>query len=243
MEESRDTSTLNINLRGKEVRVLLPARFDYIHGGHAKLITEIQNKFKKVHLVLGLIVEDTNTSLLSLTEKVETLKHFKGIDEIRTLKGEVTAETLKALKVDYVATATASEISVDIPEKVLEFPKELDIDTDEIIIRAIRNYDTLVGKLLNEGYDPHEIGVSKAKVMQIKLKKKLRKLARVMKTKGVEYGRKAEEIVDYTRTSLREFVTDLTEKSENAVAKWASKCGNRVKNLITLAKEGWERLD
>lgn len=241
MEDDREQTQQARNLRTKEIRVLLPGKFDYFHGGHAKLISEIQGKFKKVHLVVGLIVDEPDTSLLSLTEKVETLKHFDGIDEIRTIKGQITAETLKALKIDFVAAT--SDTRLDIPEKVLELPKDIDMDTDEIMIRALRNYDNLIGKLLDEGYDSHQIGVSGAKVMVVKLKKQLKQLEKITKSKGIDYSLKAEELVDQSRARIRCFVADWTEKSENGLKKWAYHCKNKAKHLIKVLKEGWNNFD
>ena len=172
MEKNLEKSRSEMNLRNKEIRILIAGRFDIIHAGHSQLIQEAKNAFKIVYLILGIINDDPENSLLALHEKIETFRNFSDIDEIFILNSQPTLEDRKNLNIDYFATANPNTFPAS--NKILCFDKKVNLCTDEIIARVIRDYDTHVDNLLQVGYNRSALKISKASEISIKCKRKLK---------------------------------------------------------------------
>ena len=174
MERILEKNPSEINLRNKELRVLLSGHFDMIHAGHFQLIQETKSKFKKVYLILGIINDLPGNSLLGLHEKIETFRNISDIDEICILNSSPTLEDLKKMNIDYFATANPNEFSAS--NKRILIQKKVNLSTDDIIARVIRDYDTHVDNLLQLGYDHNTLKISKVSEITIKCKRQLKKI-------------------------------------------------------------------
>ena len=164
----------DFNLRNKEIRILLSGHFDLIHAGHSQLIQEAKSKFKKVYLILGIINDLSSNSLLALHEKIETFRSIPDIDEICILNSFPTLEDLKNMNIDYFVTANSNVFPTS--NKLLLIEKKVNLCTDDIIARVIRDYDTHIDKLLQLGYHHSALRISKATELSIICKRKLKKI-------------------------------------------------------------------
>ena len=237
MEKSSDKSSQKFNLRNKEIKILLPGHFDLIHAGHAQLIQDTKNAFKRVHLVLGIINDERSNPLLDITEKIETFRNFEEIDEIIVLTSPPILEDLEKLSMDYIATANPE--AYNLPDKVLKFKKKLSISTDELIARVVRDYDFHVDNLLQLGYHHSSLKISKANEISIMCKRKVKHIKQELWRKGCSLGN-FEDSVDSSRRFLQRKFSNWTESHEKVLMNWLRKFQSSTTVLFTLLKEIWD---
>lgn len=237
MEKFSDKAALEIHLRNKEIRILVAGHFDFIHAGHSHLIQEAKSKFKKVYLILGIIEDDPSTSLLGNHEKIETFKGMPEIDEICLLSSFPTAEDLRKMNVDYLATADCKNF--DDPNKLILIEKKINLSTDELIARIIRDYDTHVDNLLQVGYHHTSLKISRATEVNYTCKRKLKQIKKDLWRGGFCVNR-LEYSVDSARKQLRNCLTDWNEGNEVILTNWLRRLKGSTSILFRLLKDIWE---
>ena len=237
MERTPEKNTPKINLRNKEIRILLPGRFDLIHAGHVQLVQDAKNAFKKVHLVLGIINDEHSSSLLGVHEKVETFRTLPEIDEIIILAAPPTLEDLKNMNMDYIATANPDAYSST--DKILKFDKKVSICTDELIARVVRDYDFHVDNLLQVGYHHSSLKISKASEISILCKRKMKQIKQDLWSQGCSLS-KFELSVDTSRRFLQKKFSGWSESHEQVLSSWLRKFRSSTSVLFTLLKEIWD---
>ena len=226
-----------INLRNKEVRILLAGHYDIIHAGHTQLITDAKNSFKRVHLILGIINDNPNSSVLALHEKIESFKNNPEIDEICVLSGPVQQEDMAKVNADYLATANPEASSLC--EKVLLMQKKIDISTDNVIARIVKDYDSHLEDLLSSGISRSQLKISRAKEMSVICKMKLKKIKDKLWRKGYSVAN-LEKSLDSTRKYVRETFSDWNEYHERLVRKWLTKARVSTNKFYNLLCHIWD---
>ena len=237
MERILEKNPSEINLRNKELRVLLSGHFDMIHAGHFQLIQETKSKFKKVYLILGIINDLPGNSLLGLHEKIETFRNISDIDEICILNSSPTLEDLKKMNIDYFATANPNEFSAS--NKRILIQKKVNLSTDDIIARVIRDYDTHVDNLLQLGYDHNTLKISKVSEITIKCKRQLKKIKNNFWKEGF-CCRRFENSIDSARRKLRNIFTEWSDSHEQILERWLKKVKFSTSMLYKLCSDIWD---
>ena len=237
MEKKSEKSASEINLRNREIRVLLSGHFDIIHAGHSQLIQEAKTSFKRVYLILGIINDKPEHSLLALHEKIETFRSMSEIDEVCILPSPPTLEDLKKLNIDYLATTNPNAFPSS--NKILLLQKKVNLCTDEIIARVIRDYDTHVDKLLQEGYHHSALRISKASEISRKCKGRLKKIKDRL-WKGGFCCQRFEDSVDLARRHLRNTFTEWSDAHEQILSVWMKKFKASTSVLCKIMCDIWE---
>ena len=227
MENPAEKLFNNINLRTREIRILIPGHFNLIHAGHLQLIQDVKNSFRKVNLIIGIIDDNDSVPLLGLHEKLETFKSFPEIDKICVLHSKPSLSDLKALNVDYIATAKS-----DFPNssKVLRFEKKVFIDSDAIFARVIRDYDSHLENLLQAGFKAQDLNVPKRKEIGIMCRRNLRKVKKAVCSERFSLE-SIEKALDASRRWLQTVVSDWGEVQERNLRRWLGKCKSSVSKL------------
>lgn len=237
MEKNSEKLPSEINLRNREIRVLVAGHFDMIHAGHSQLIQEAKTAFKKVYLILGIINDEPENSLLALHEKIETFRSITDIDEICILATPPTLEDLKKLNIDYFATANPNAFPSS--NKILLLPKKVNLCTDEIIARVIRDYDTHVNNLLQVGYHHSTLRISKASEISRKCQRRLKKVKDGL-WKGGFCCRKFENSIEDSRKHLRNTFSEWSDVHEQILSAWLKRCRATTSSLYKLLCDIWE---
>ena len=114
-------------------------------------------------------------------ERCEILNHIKWVDEIICpCPWSITVDFLKAHNIAYVAhddlpynSAGCEDIYAPIKKLGMFLPTQRTegISTSDLILRIIKDYDMYVERSLDRGYGRHDIGLSRRKNLQFKIKK------------------------------------------------------------------------
>lgn len=230
-----DKSTNSINLRNREIRILIPGHFDLIHAGHIQLIQDVKNSFKKVSLTIGIIEDKNSVPFLALHEKLETFKNFPEIDKICVLKSKPTLEDLPSLNIDYIATANLKHFPGS--SRVLHFDKKVQIDSTELFARVLRDYESNIGKLLQVGYKSSALKVSKPRSFSILCKKRINSIKNSFWTRISSIS--LEDSLDSARRSLQSVFSDWGDAQENILRTWLTKYKSSTTFLFKSLKTLW----
>lgn len=230
-----DKNTNFINLRNREIRILIPGHFDLIHAGHHQLIQEAKNAFKKVSLTIGIIQDNDSVPLLALHEKLETFKNFPEIDKILILKSKPTLSDLPTLSIDYLATGNLNYFPGS--SQVLHFEKKVQIDSTEVFARVIRDFELHLEHLLQVGYKNSALNISKPKSISILCKRKVKQIKN--RLWNCVPSLSLEESIDKARKSLQTTFTNWTETQESILRSWLSKYKSSTTVLFKTLKSLW----
>jgi glycerol-3-phosphate cytidylyltransferase-like family protein len=238
MEKFAEKGTPRINLRNKEIRILVPGYFKYIHAGHLQLLLDCKAAYKKVHLIVGIIDDGSSSSMLGLHEKEETFKHIPEVDEIVTLFQRPTLDYLRNNNIDYLATANAE--SYDFTDQVLKFDKKLSLCTSELIARVLRQHESHINRILERGVHRSALGLSLGTETLFACKRKVKEIKQGIWENGALLGNRIESAVDESRKTLQTVVGDWGEKQEKMLVSWLTKARASVSVLTTLLQTVWE---
>lgn len=237
MEKTPEKKLTEINLRNKEVRIILPGHFDMIHAGHSKLIQDVKSYYKIVYLILGIINDKPRNSLLSLHEKIETFRNMSEVNEVCILSLWPSLEDLGKMNIDYVATANPNAPLM--PNKVLYFEKKVNLSTDEIIARVVRDYNGHVDNLLQVGYNRSKLKISKFSEVSFRCKRKLKKVKADLWRNGFSLN-KLENSVDSARFCLRNAFIGWMDSYDEILKKWLRTFKGTSSSFLNFLKEVWE---
>lgn len=230
-----DKSTNSINLRNREIRILIPGHFDLIHAGHIQLIQDVKNSFKKVSLTIGIIEDKNSVPFLALHEKLETLKNFPEIDKICVLKSLPTLEDLPGLNIDYIATANLKHFPSS--SRVLHFDKKVQIDSTELFARVLRDYESNIEKLLQVGYKNSALKISKPHSVSVICKKKISNIKNSFWNRLSSVS--LEDSLDSARRYLQNAFSDWGDAQENLLRSWLIKYKSSTTILFKSLKTLW----
>lgn len=176
----------NLPPTDRSVRVYADGVFDLFHLGHMRQLEQAKKSLPNVTLICG-IPSDVEThrrkglTVLSDTQRLETLKHCKWVDEvIPNAPWCVTPEFLEEHQIDYVAhddLPYASGADDDIYKPIKEEGKFLTtqrtegISTSDIITKIIRDYDKYLMRNFARGASRQELNVSWFKKNELDLKR------------------------------------------------------------------------
>ena len=230
-----DKNTNCINLRNREIRILIPGHFDLIHAGHHQLIQEAKKAFKKVSLTIGIIHDSNSVPLLALHEKLETFKNFPEIDKILILKSKPGLTDLPTLNADYLATGNLNYFPGS--SQVLHFEKKVQIDSTEVFARVIRDYESHLEHLLQAGYKNSALNVSRPKSVSVLCKRKIKRIKERLWKFVPSFS--LEDSIDQARKSLQTTFNNWTEAQENVLRSWLSKYKSSTTILFKSLKSLW----
>lgn len=183
------------------MRIYADGVFDMFHIGHAKVLEQAKKLFPHVYLIVGVsgdqeTIEKKGKLVMNEFERVEILKHIKWVDEvICPCPWNISVEFLKAHNIAYVAHddipyASAGCDDIYAPIKKLGMFKATQrtdgISTSDLILRIIKDYDMYVERSLDRGYGPQDIGLSRRKNLQFKIKKQVKKFMDLAKDRNLK---------------------------------------------------------
>lgn len=176
----------NVPPTDRPVRVYADGVFDLFHLGHMRQLEQAKKALPNVTLICG-IPSDEEThrrkglTVLSDTQRIETLKHCKWVDEvIPNAPWCVTPEFLELHKIDYVAHddlpyASGNDDDIYRPIKeagmFLTTQRTEGISTSDIITKIIRDYDKYLMRNFARGASRQELNVSWFKKNELDLKR------------------------------------------------------------------------
>ncbi|MCJ1313253.1 hypothetical protein MMC25_006930 [Agyrium rufum] len=188
---------------GRAVRIYADGVFDLFHLGHMRQLEQAKNAFPEVYLIVG-VTGDTEThkrkglTVLSGTERAETLRHCKWVDEvIPNCPWIVTANFLKEHKIDYVAhddIPYGADEGDDIYKTIKEQGKFLvtqrteGVSTTGIITKIVRDYEKYISRQLKRGTSRQELNVSWLKKNELDLKRHVIELRDNIRTNWITTG-------------------------------------------------------
>lgn len=237
MEKSSKKSSRSFSLRNKLINILLPGHFSYIHSGHRQIIQEIKSSFKTVSLTVGIFSNQSAPSILTDNEKIETFKSIPEIDKILILHSNPTESDLKQWNIDLIATASKDKYSNF--DRILRFEKRVDISSDEIIARIIRDYDNHVSNLVALGYHRSTLGISKFTELSVRCKQQLKSIKKSlwnskMGPKGIESA------LDKCRKVIQDTSNSWCDRQEQILRTWLGHSSTGVNILQRLLQEIWD---
>lgn len=187
----------------RPVRVYADGIFDLFHFGHAKALEQAKKTFPNTHLIVGCCGDKVThaykgKTVLSDTERYESLRHCKWVDEIITDAPWVITETfINKHKIDFVthdalpysdASGQANDV-YDFVKKMGRFKETKrteGVSTSDIILRIIRDYNDYVMRNLSRGYTRKDLGVSFVREKRIRAKHSINQLQRQVKDRQLQ---------------------------------------------------------
>ncbi|KAJ5893832.1 choline-phosphate cytidylyltransferase [Penicillium taxi] len=203
---------------GRPVRVYADGVFDLFHLGHMRQLEQAKNAFPETYLIVG-VTGDEEThmrkglTVLSGSERAETLRHCKWVDEvIPNCPWVVTPEFLAEHEIDYVAhddLPYEAEEGDDIYEpikaqgKFLVTQRTEGVSTTGIITRIVRDYDQYISRQFKRGASRQELNVSWLKKNELEIKRHVVELRDNIRSNwtmtGQELGRELRQIWQNSR--------------------------------------------
>ncbi|KAI9849256.1 MAG: hypothetical protein M1837_004715 [Sclerophora amabilis] len=194
--------------KGRPVRVYADGVFDLFHLGHMRQLEQAKNAFPNTYLLVG-VTGDEEThkrkglTVLSGTERAETLRHCKWVDEvIDDCPWIVSPEFVEQHEIDYVAhddLPYGADEGDDIYKPVKEQGKFLvtqrteGVSTTGIITKIVRDYEQYIARQLKRGTSRKELNVSWLKKNELDLKRHALELRNSVRnnwsTTGQEIGK------------------------------------------------------
>jgi choline-phosphate cytidylyltransferase len=171
-------------------RIYADGIFDLFHYGHAQVLEQAKNILgdpDNTYILVGCCNDDITRekkcqTVLTETERYESLRHCKWVDEvIENAPWEITEEFLNKHDIDYVAHDNDGEYSYNIVKKMGKFKatkRNQYISTSDIIMRILKNYNIYVIRNLKRGFTTKDLGLSFIKDKEFKIRiyfEKLRK--------------------------------------------------------------------
>mmetsp|Transcript_27719 Transcript_27719/g.95921 ORF Transcript_27719/g.95921 Transcript_27719/m.95921 type:complete len:352 (-) Transcript_27719:125-1180(-) len=173
--------------KGAPVRCYADGIFDMFHYGHARALEQAKNSLPNSFLVVGCCNDELTHRLkgrtvMKDTERYESLRHCKWVDEIVTsAPWFITDEFMEEHDIDFVchdalpygAPGTDATADIYYPFKVTgrfwETQRTEGVSTSELIIRIIKDYDEFVRRNLSRGHSASEMNVPfmKEKALQL----------------------------------------------------------------------------
>ena len=237
MEKSSAKSPRSISLRNKIINILLPGHFSYIHSGHRLLIQEIKSSFKKVSLTVGIFSNQSAPSILTDNEKIETFKSIPEIDKILILHSSPTESELRQWNIDLIATASKDKYSNF--DSILRFEKRVDISSDDITARIIRDYDNHISNLVNLGFHRSSLGISKLTELSVKCKQQLKSIKKSLWNSKV-CPKGIESALDKCRKAIQDTSTSWCDRQEQILRTWLGHSSTGVNILQRLLNDIWD---
>ncbi|KAK3331932.1 hypothetical protein B0T19DRAFT_89285 [Cercophora scortea] len=188
---------------GRAVRVYADGVFDLFHLGHMRQLEQAKKAFPEVYLIVG-VTGDVETherkglTVLSGTERAETVRHCKWVDEvIENCPWIVTPEFLEEHKIDYVAhddipygADEGDDIYAPIKAagKFLVTQRTEGVSTTGIITKIVRDYEKYIARQLKRGTSRQELNVSWLKKNELDLKRHVQDLRDNIRTNWTTTG-------------------------------------------------------
>jgi choline-phosphate cytidylyltransferase len=164
------------------VRIYMDGVFDMFHHGHARLLKQGKEKFKHVHLIVGVCLQEDveknkGITLSTRYERLEAIKHCKWADEIVDAPWVTTIEFMDSINAHYVARDSEPYPYMDIADlyapikeagRFLPTTRTEGISTTDIIMRVIRDYEFYVKRNVKRGCTAEELNITKEKYEEVK---------------------------------------------------------------------------
>jgi choline-phosphate cytidylyltransferase len=212
--------------RGDEpIRLYADGVFDLFHFGHARALEQAKKSFPNSYLIVGccsdrLTHKFKGKTVMKDTERYESLRHCKWVDEVVTdAPWVLTPEFLDKHDIDFVchdalpygdasgASATSNDLYYPLKHlgKFCETQRTEGVSTTDLIMRIVRDYDMFIRRNMSRGYSGKEMNVSFVKEKAIRLDMAVEGIKKSLegKTKAAldeagqvlrKWGDKAEEI-------------------------------------------------
>lgn len=200
------------------------------HIGHARVLEQAKKLLPYVHLICGVCgdkdtIEKKGKVVMNQKERVDIVKHCKWVDEvICPAPWSYGLDFLEQNNIDYVAhddipyaaiqkgaaeAGATDDVYAEIKAagKFLATQRTEGISTSDIILRIIKDYDLYITRQVARGYKAKEIGISKTKLMRIKLRNKFEKFLKDFEKEHLAEGTKFNRTYQKIRTKLYRFVS------------------------------------
>lgn len=207
----------------RPVRIYCDGIYDLFHYGHARSLAQAKNLFKNVCLIVGIpndkvTLEFKGEMVLTATERIESLRHCRYVDEIvENAPWVVTNEFLDKYRIDFVAHDDApyagggvSDIYAPIKEmnRFIPTKRTIGISTTGIITNIVKRYDTYVRRNLERGISAKDLNISKFKELDYRFQKSMRKFSARVK----RIVTKVENAIDYCDNLSNSCIEKFIEK-------------------------------
>ncbi|CAM9304088.1 unnamed protein product [Ectocarpus sp. 12 AP-2014] len=172
---------------GRPLRLYADGIFDLFHFGHAKALEQAKRSFPNSYLLVGccndkLTHELKGRTVMKDTERYESLKHCKWVDEVVEDAPWVVDEDFIAVhQIDFVChdalpygDASGQSSSGDVyahlkrQGRFVETQRTEGISTSDIITSIIQDYDVFVRRNMERGYNARDMNVPFLKEQAIK---------------------------------------------------------------------------
>ena len=173
---------------GRPLRLYADGIFDLFHVGHAKALQQVKESYPNCVVIAG-CCNDVMThrlkgrTVLKDTERYESLRHCKWVDEVITdAPWVLTDEFLEEHAIDFVChdalpyvdtsgEAEDGDVYMQLKKsgRVHETQRTEGISTSELIARVVQNYDTFLYQSLHRGYSAEALNVPWIKVKQVQI--------------------------------------------------------------------------
>jgi choline-phosphate cytidylyltransferase len=221
----------------RPVRVYADGIFDLFHFGHAKALEQAKKSFPNTHLIVGCCGDEVThaykgKTVLTETERYESLRHCKWVDEIITnAPWVITEEYINKHKIDFVAHdalpySDASGQAADVYDFVKkmgrfkETQRTEGVSTSDIILRIIRDYNAYVMRNLSRGYTRKDLGVSFVREKRIRAKHSINQLQKQVKQQQLQVSTRVKKQVASVRNlprGMEKGVKDFAQNVEQLV--------------------------
>lgn len=176
-------------MTGRPLRLYADGIFDLFHVGHAKALEQCKKAYPNTYLLVGCCSDELTHKLkgrtvLADTERYESLRHCKWVDEVVEDAPWVVDDAFTDKhKIDYIChdaipytdasgeSGEGSDVYAHWKKRgmFLETLRTEGISTSDIIVRIISQYDTFIRRNLARGYTGKEMNVPFMKEQSIKL--------------------------------------------------------------------------
>lgn len=154
-------ATLSKSLPPRQISILVPGTFSFLHYGHFRFFQACKSAFPRVKLTIG--IHDSDQSFLSNEEKVRTLSQIASVDEVLLHLPKVDRLLLDKYAVDYVAVCTEFEPQVLQVKEILCFPGCFaEVSTREIADMVYASEEDFLMHIFEDKLDSWECGMSQA---------------------------------------------------------------------------------
>lgn len=192
------------------------------HIGHAKVLEQAKKLFPNVHLIVGVsgdeeTIRNKGKIVFNQQERVEIIKHCKWVDEIICpCPWVIDLDFIRKHRIHYVAhddapypSATGEDAYGHLKKAGLfkATQRTEGVSTSDIIMRIIKEYDLYVKRSMERGYSRADIGISKSKMMRIKLKDNFNKWLAAFEREHI--GQTFDRNYHYLRDTISKFVGRL----------------------------------
>jgi len=172
---------------GRPLRLYADGIFDLFHYGHAKALEQAKNSFPNVYLLVGCCSDGLTHRLkgrtvLKDTERYESLRHCKWVDEVvEDAPWVVSGEFLAKHDIDFVChdalpysdtsgLSDTGDVYAHLKKagRFVATKRTEGISTSDIITSIIQDYDEFVRRNFRRGYTAKDMNISFLKQQTIK---------------------------------------------------------------------------